>query len=534
MRVSVMVLSFLILMSGYVHATQYLVRIDAHAGQDLQVIELIDGYALLVANDQMLQEFGEKRTDHVILDENPFDKFYLFVFPLSEDVENIKRLGRIIDHYEECMLIATTPDNIRLLNRLQVELQQLTLKPIVRRDLDRYDFDDFPVTRDTLIEQMLNEVDPESIMNMVWTMQNMYTRFSMSDSNRIVAVDYIDSMLTAYGCDSVYRHSFSSVYGDNVVGIRIGEYYPTTQCYILIGGHLDDVPDYGYAPGADDNASGVAAMLEAARVMGNYDFERTIRFAAFNAEEQGLIGSDYLAAEASSEGDTIIAALCYDMIGHVTAPLLDTMRLRYTTAVPGCSVFACDFYQTVADTYTQLKIRPVRYTGTSGSSDHASFWQHGYVSTGGIERVLCPGYHTIGDSIGPTGFNDIAFATEVVRTAIAVLATIAVPIDSGVVVSELSTFESSPLFAVRPNPGERFDISFAIDNEFENIDLVVYDCMGRFVQRLASGRYQRGVHSCRWDGNSTAGTEVARGVYFLTLRCEGRTERRKIILFDWP
>ncbi|UCF71204.1 MAG: M20/M25/M40 family metallo-hydrolase [candidate division WOR-3 bacterium] len=537
MRVSVMVLSLLLLISGYVHATQYLIRIDARAGQDLQIVELIDGYALLVANDEMLQEFGEKKTDYVILDENPSDKFYLFVFPLAEDVESIARFGMIIDNYEECVLIATTPDNIRLLNRLQVELEQLTLKPIVRRDLgdlDYYDFDDFPVTRDTLIEQMLNEVDPENITNIVWTLQNMYTRFSMSDSNRITAVNYIDSMLIAYGCDSVYRHSFSSLYGDNVVGIRMGEYYPTTQCYVLIGGHLDDVPDYGYAPGADDNASGVAAMLEAARVVSDYDFERTIRFAAFNAEEQGLIGSDYLAAEASSEGDTIIAALCYDMIGYVTAPLLDTMRLRYTTAVPGCSLFTCDFYQTVADTYTQLKIRPVRYTGTSGSSDHASFWQHGYISTGGIERVLCPGYHTVGDSIGPTGFNNIEFATEVIRTAIAVLATIAVPIDSGTAVSELSTFESSPLFIVRPNPGESFDISFAIDNEFENVDLVVYDCMGRFVQRLVSGRYYRGVYSCRWDGNTTDGSEVTPGVYFLALRSEGRTERRKIILLDWP
>ncbi|MDH4212103.1 MAG: M20/M25/M40 family metallo-hydrolase [candidate division WOR-3 bacterium] len=530
MKVSI---CFAFCLSFAVHSTyaeEYLVRIDASEGQDLQVVELVDEYALLVTNDEGLRALENIGLDYSVLDKDPKHRLYFFVFPFGEVLEDIARFGRIIDRYEECVLIATTPDNVPLLNRLQVELQQLTLTPIVRRDPGYYDFKDLPVTRDTLIEQMLNNVDPENILNTVLTLQRMYTRYSMSDSNRIVAVNYINDMLAQYDCDSVYRHSFSSLYGDNVVGIKLGAYYPATQNYVLIGAHLDDVPSSGYAPGADDNASGVAAVLEAARVMRNYEFERTIRFAAFNAEEQGLIGSNYLAAEASSENDTIIAALCYDMIGYVTAPLLDTMRLRYTSAVPGCSLFACNFYQTVADTYTQLKIRPVRYTGTTGSSDHASFWQHGYVSTGGIERVLCPGYHTVGDTIGPTGFNNLEFAAEVIKTAIAVLATLAVPVDSGTAVDELSAFESLLLFVVKPNPGDRFDISFTVEKDFETIDLAVYDCAGRYVARLASGSYRRGVYSHRWEGADAVGAAVAPGVYFLALGRNGKTECRKIIM----
>jgi hypothetical protein len=516
----------------FAYAEEYLVRIDASEAQDLQVVELIDDYALLVTNDEGLGAFENIGLDFSVLDKDPKYGLYFFVFPFGEVLEDIERFGRIVDRYEECVLIATTPDNVPLLNRLQVELQQLMLTPIVRRDPGYYNFRDLPVTRDTLIEQMLNNVDPENILNTVLTLQRMYTRYSMSDSNRIVAVNYINDMLAQYDCDSVYRHSFSSLYGDNVVGIKLGEYYPTTQNYVLIGAHLDDVPSSGYAPGADDNASGVAAVLEAARVTRNYDFERTIKFAAFNAEEQGLIGSNYLAAEASSENDTIIAALCYDMIGYVTAPLLDTMRLRYTTAVPGCSLFACDFYQTVADTYTQLKISPVRYTGTTGSSDHASFWQHGYVSTGGIERVLCPGYHTVGDSIGPSGFNNLEFATDVIKTAIAVLATLAVPVDSVTAVSELPTGEISPLFVVKPNPANRFNISFAIDNEFENVDLVIYDCTGRYVSRITSGAYRRGVYSQSWDGVDDAGSVVAPGVYFVALMHDDHRQSHKIILLN--
>jgi hypothetical protein len=516
----------------FAYAGEHLVKIDASEGQDLQVVELIDEYALLVANDEGLRAFENAGIEYSVLDRDPKHKLYLFVFPFGQALEDIAHFGRIIDHFDECVLIATTPKNIPLLNSLRVELQRLTLTPIVRREPAYYDFRDFPVTRDTIIEQMLYNVDPENILNTVLTLQNMYTRYSMSDSNRIVAVNYIDDLLAEYGCDSVYRHSFSSLYGDNVVGIEFGEYYPTTQKYVLIGAHLDDVPSYGYAPGADDNASGVAAVLEAARVMRGYQFEHTIRFTTFNAEEQGLIGSNYLAAEAYSESDTIIAALCYDMIGYVTAPLLDTMRLRYTTAVPGCSLFACDFYQTVADTYTQLKIRPVRYTGTTGSSDHASFWQYGYVSTGGIERVLCPGYHTIGDSIGPTGFNNLEFATDVIKTAIAVLATLAVPVDSGTAVIESSISSSPPLFIVKPNPGSSFDISFAVDDDGETVDLTVYDCAGRVVSRLASGSFHRGIYSQRWGGVDAAGSAVRSGIYFVTLARDSHRQSRKIVLLD--
>ncbi len=506
------------------HGADFLVRVDAGAAQDLPVIELVDDYALLIADDEMLRVLERAGSKFTIIDIDPREKMYVFVFPFGESLESIARFGTIVDRYDECVLLRTSPDKVAFLNGLKVELSRLMQRPITRRAAGPYDPGSMRVTRDTLIAEMLEAVEPDSILHTVTTLQEMYTRYAMSDSNKIIAVNWIREMLQGYGCDSVYQQTFSAVYGDNVVGIRTGEEYPSTQNYVLIGAHLDDVPSYGYAPGADDNASGVAAVLEAARVMGGYEFSRTIRFAAFNAEEQGLIGSDSLAAFAGSQSDTIIAALCYDMIGYVAGPALDSMRLRYTTAVPGCSLFACDFYRAVADTYTQLKIRPVRYTGTTGSSDHASFWRHGYVSTGGIELTLCPGYHTVGDTIGPTGFNNITFATQVVQTAIAALATLAVPIDSAAGIDECEAAEGLPLLVVRPNPGIRFDIAFAVENDLEDVDLVVYDCAGRSVVRLASGMRSRGIYTYHWDGRDAAGAEAPAGVYFVLLSRDMREE----------
>jgi len=527
---SALLMSFVFCAFVYASGTDYLVKIDESTSDNLMVVELVDDKALIVADEQELKEIMRSDIENVILDVDPGSKLYLFVFPANSAPEDISSYGTIIDHYDECVLLRTTEEMIPELNKLQVELRRLTMKPIVRRDIGFYDFGNIRVTRDTLIEQMLNEVDPDSIFQSVLRLQQFYTRYSSSDSNRIAAVNWIKDRFIEYGCDSVYTQTFSATYGDNVVGIETGKQNPSIQIYVLMGAHLDDVPSFGYAPGADDNASGVAAVLEAARVMRNYNFAHTIRFAAFNAEEQGLIGSDSLAAFASSQTDTIIAALCYDMIGHLTGPGMDTMRLRYTSAVPGCSLFATVFYHAVADTYTQLKIRDVRYTGTTGSSDHASFWKHGYVSTGGIELILCPGYHAIGDSIGPTGFNSVDLAALITRTAIAAFATLAVPIDTATGVCELP-FQENPLsFTIRPNPGREFVVDFAAAKETEVIGLKIYDCAGRLVNALASGRYNGGRYSIYWKGDDLHGHPVAPGIYFIVLTRGGRQECRKAIL----
>ena len=526
------VLSFVLVMCTLLSATmpEYLLRIAASDSRDFTVVELVEHEAIILADDHDFAELRRSRIEYEILDINPKGKVYMFVFAEDEKFEEISQCGTVLDRLDECVLLRTTEEMIPELNRLQVELSRLTLKPVVKRDVALYDFGKLTVTRDKLIEQMLEDIDPDSILNSVQRLQDFYTRYSTSDSNRVAAVNWIRDKLIEYGCDSVYTQTFSSVYGDNVVGIEIGKQNASNQYYVLIGAHLDDIPSFGYAPGADDNASGVAGMIEALRVTRNYNFVNTIRFAAFNAEEQGLIGSDSLAAFANSQSDTIIAALCYDMIGHVTAPLMDTMRLRYTSGVPGCSLFATVFYQAVADTYTQLKIRHVRYTGTTGTSDHASFWKHGYVSTGGIERVLCPGYHTIGDTIGPTGFNNLDFATQVTQTAIAVLATLAVPIDSGPGVDELSLHELTPTFVIKPNPGRAFAINITVEREKEVISLNVFDCAGRNVVKLAAGQYNRGDYLFSWDGKDSHGYPAVPGIYFVSLTQGDQQQFNKAIL----
>lgn len=106
----------------------------------------------------------------------------------------------------------------------------------------------------------------------------------------------------------------------NVVAIQRGKSDPNRV--VMFTGDIDsrvsDVLDgESDSPGANDNASGVAGAIEAARVLSKYDFEATIVYAALSGEEQGLFGGRILADYAKEQGWNIDAVLNNDMIGNI-------------------------------------------------------------------------------------------------------------------------------------------------------------------------------------------------------------------------
>jgi len=105
----------------------------------------------------------------------------------------------------------------------------------------------------------------------------------------------------------------------NVVAIQRGTRYPNR--YLIMSGDIDSRASSGSdpvtdAPGANDNATGVAGALEAARVLTRYSFPTTIVYAALSGEEQGLFGGQHMAQIALEEGWDIAAVLNNDMIGN--------------------------------------------------------------------------------------------------------------------------------------------------------------------------------------------------------------------------
>ncbi len=106
----------------------------------------------------------------------------------------------------------------------------------------------------------------------------------------------------------------------NVLAVQRGTRYPDR--YVIMAGDIDSRNSNGSdgagdAPGANDNASGMAGVLEAARLLTTYEFPTSILYVGLSGEEQGLWGGAHLAARAVEEGWDIVGVLNNDMIGNI-------------------------------------------------------------------------------------------------------------------------------------------------------------------------------------------------------------------------
>jgi hypothetical protein len=193
------------------------------------------------------------------------------------------------------------------------------------------------------LRAMLREIDPGRIRSDIHTLVGFGTRHTLSsqdDPQRGIgaARDWIDAQLQSYAAASggrmtVARQSFVQPPGPrnpnpvtvtNLVATLRGTQPASTDRVYVVSGHYDsrctDVLDFTCdAPGADDDASGVAAVLELARVMAKRQFDATIVFMAVAGEEQGLYGSTFFAAQAKAQNMDVEGMFTNDIIGSSTS-----------------------------------------------------------------------------------------------------------------------------------------------------------------------------------------------------------------------
>lgn len=223
-----------------------------------------------------------------------------------------------------------------------------------------------------------------------------------------LARDNIAALMESYGLNVTlepFSYSASTYY--NVVGRKIGTLYPEQQ-YVL-GAHYDSVSN----PGADDNASGVALMLEAARVLSQYPADYTIVYIAFDREEQGLIGSSAYVDDHIS--DDIQAMISADMVAYDT----DTDQARIYSQASSSELMyalgaAIDEYGAGLTWFD---------AGWIGASNHAPFDAAGFPACLLIEGEVWnnPHYHTQQDSFDTPGYLDFDYAITMTRSVVGYL-----------------------------------------------------------------------------------------------------------------
>lgn len=263
-----------------------------------------------------------------------------------------------------------------------------------------------------------------------------------------LARDNIASTFTSYGLTVTLEpvvYLGTTYY--NVVGTKLGTIYPNQDW--IIGAHYDSVNN----PGADDNASGVALVLECARVLTQWDSAYTIRFVAFTREEQGLYGSEAYVNQHS--GDNIRGMISLDMVAYDTNT---NQALIYGRDVPALPLKTA--LRNAVSEYSEYLGVSINATdaGWNGQSDHAPFDAAGYQACLLIEGQVWsnPNYHTQQDSVDTANYIKYAYAVRMTKSVCGFLvdaAGVEVPVDA----LRFSFPDGMPEFT-KPSGGTRMQV----------------------------------------------------------------------------
>ncbi|MGE3062153.1 MAG: M28 family peptidase [bacterium] len=257
------------------------------------------------------------------------------------------------------------------------------------------------------IDSIINIISSDTLYDYVAVLsgEDAYPQGTYSKSRVMVttwldtAYIYLKGVMDSMGFDSVYGQDFfvSTYYVKNVVGLKRGLISHDT-C-IVIGAHYDDYSsNYNIAPGADDNASGSAGVLEAARALMGIESDYDIYFVLFTAEEWGLYGSDYFVNDFIIPNNMhVLGMVNFDMIGYNPSASYHYDLYGMAHSLPLKNIFAM-----MADTFTTLTTHVL---GSSSGSDHYPFDMAGFKSAFAIEYDFSPVYHSPMDSIGLLNFD---------------------------------------------------------------------------------------------------------------------------------
>jgi len=356
-------------------------------------------------------------------------------------------------------------------------------------------------------------------------------------SNHLRWIDFTDSLdgwTTGFGCSVLHTADGGTSWQkitqnlpsgawkllNSVVATKPGT---VSDDQVIICGHFDSTSEdpYNLAPGADDNASGSAGVIEAARVMAPYPYERTVKYICFSGEEMGPYGSGAYVDSVQQAGDVIVGALNLDMIGYVDS-VPEDVDIVANTASEWLADLTVDCGTVYVPTLPMLEI----IDDTRSGSDEISFWLAGYSALTMIEDSppVYPKYHTTGDTLG---LLTKTFATDVVKLAVATLAEVAVPDTTGAGVGGVSL---AAIERAHPNPFKGTTTISLAPGKQTNLVVAIYSVGGRLIRRLWEGRAGPGRYALTWDGKNEMGLPVSPGVYFVKLIAPGQEASAKVVL----
>jgi len=296
-------------------------------------------------------------------------------------------------------------------NSLEDAVNALNTSAVRQRDLRIA----FNITEDAVVNQVLDLIDVQYIADHIVELENYGTRYHDRAQAQESAADLKvkwEAMAAQYDRNDVSVRLYNHVSTPMPSVIMTIEGTELPDEYVVVGGHLDSTSNQGNndAPGADDDASGIATITEAVRALFEAGFvpTRTVEIMAYAAEEIGLVGSNEIAQEYSSDGINVIAYVQFDMTNYQGSGQDVYFITDYTAASLNSHLMALmDHYNSSGDHAFSYGTTLCNY----GCSDHASWHNQGFLAAFPFESSFGqhnPNIHTSSDTFDFVGTADHA------------------------------------------------------------------------------------------------------------------------------
>ncbi len=302
-----------------------------------------------------------------------------------------------------------------------------------------------------------------------------------------LAAQWLQQQFSMLGYTPVVQ-AFDPPTGENVYAIKPGLVHPDR--YVIICGHYDAMPGGPVAaPAADDDGSGTVAVLEAARVFANHDFENSVLFACWDEEEQGKVGSAFFAGAAAANDDTVLAVINVDAIAW-DGDGDDLMRVH---TKPIANSIALKDSAVMANAAYGINLPMAINNPGATYSDHDSFWDEGFGAILIIEDFdddPNPHYHTSTDLIQ---YLDLPYFARLTQLALATTAVMAVPVGGNTAIADRPA--PGVVMRVHPNPASGYATLWMDGPRALHGAITVTDAIGRVLVTMHEGPFPAGKRS---------------------------------------
>ncbi len=269
---------------------------------------------------------------------------------------------------------------------------------------------------DKFIAALVTRVSQTNLQKWVNDLSAFHTRHTKSAYISQVTT-WLINQFRSFGYIDVVRHSYvkAGFQLDNVVCTKQG--VGNTGQVIIVCGHYDCIMENpqdaaARAPGADDNATGIAIILEVARILADVQLEDTVQFVGFSGEEQGLWGSTAYGQYIQANNINVHRLINLDMVGYPPADSSIIVERDTGNQTPANDLASQSFGSSMAQMAADYTSTPVQF-GPIYASDYMPFEARGYVVIGLYEGEGNPNYHHSSDAPSTVNYPYVADAARI-------------------------------------------------------------------------------------------------------------------------